>query len=111
MNAHWHTIADRLIRKALRSHCRYLIAAVGIDHRGRFIGIAHNAQRHETGMKRGSGWHAEERLMHESGRGLVRVLVVRVNRQGKVLPIDPCEKCRRMAEKRGVKIESVRAHT
>lgn len=99
MKAHRNHIIDRLILAAMRSPCRYRIAAVGYDCRHRIIGIAVNTPRLAT-----RGWHAEETLLHKSPRSLVRIEIIRVGATGLLLPIDACRHCRKLAEKKGVEI-------
>lgn len=114
MKSNIRTILSRAIRKAGRSPARFKIVAVGIDHRNRVIGIAFNRQRfnidnvHRSHW-RGSGYHAEEWLMHNAPRSLRRILIARVNAKGtRTLPIHPCEKCLRLARKFNVTIDSLK---
>lgn len=101
MRCHSSTLISRLIRAALRvHHCRYRVACAGIDHRGRIISIATNTPKHPN-----RGDHAEERLMRTSPRSLSRIVLIRVNSRGDLLPIDPCHVCQSIAAKLGVKIE------
>lgn len=101
MRSHISTLHSRMIRAALRvHHCRYRIAAAGIDNRNRIIGIATNRPRLQS-----RSYHAEEVLLSRSPRSLVRILLARVNNRGELMPIDPCEVCSRLAKKRGVRIE------
>lgn len=112
MKSNLRTVIRRAIRKASSSPSRYKIAAIGIDHRSRVIGITFNRPRHMPHVDqhrsnwRGSGYHAEELLLHRLPRSLRRIYIARVNSSGtRVLPIHPCSKCLRLAEKFGVKIE------
>lgn len=95
-------LLSRLTLKAATSDCKYRIAAAGIDHRGNIIAMATNRRR---GFAAGAGIHAEQAVMYGSPRCLSRIVVVRVNRNGKLLPIHACEKCQRMARRFGVTIE------
>lgn len=104
MKSHLSTIVPRLIRTALKVHlCRYRIAAAGIDYRGRLISISTNAPRLTS-----RGWHAEERLIHTSPKSLARIILVRVNRLGELLPIDPCAHCAKLARRRGITIDPMK---
>lgn len=103
MKLHRKHLLPRLLRKAADVPCRYAVVAVGIDYRGRVISISSNRQRF---MRRGGGIHAEQAIIHSSPRSLRRIVIARV-RRGKLLPIEPCEKCKRMAGKFGVSIEAV----
>lgn len=101
MRCHSSVLISRLIRAALRvEYCRYRIACAGLDYRGRIISIATNTPRLPF-----RGAHAEERLMRTSPRSLSRILLIRVNSKGELLPIDPCRVCQSIADKLGVKIE------
>lgn len=101
MHCHSSILISRLIRAALRvHHCRYRVACAGIDHRGRIISIATNAPKLPN-----RGDHAEERLMRTSPRSLSKIVLIRVNSRGDLLPIDPCHVCQSIADKLGVKIE------
>jgi hypothetical protein len=101
MRCHSSTLISRLIRAALRvHHCRYRVACAGLDYRGRIISIATNTPKYPT-----RGDHAEERLMRTSPRSLSRIVIIRVNAKGDLLPIDPCKVCQSIAHKLGIKIE------
>lgn len=105
MRSHLSTLVPRMIRAALRvsPHQRYMICAVGIDHRSRIISIATNLPYLPL-----QGRHAEERVLHSTPKHILsRILLLRVNKRGESLPIDPCARCERLARKRGVKIEQL----
>lgn len=96
-------ILKRAISKAVTSECRYKIAAVGIDHRGRVIKVVTNKRRFD---KHGGSHHAEEVLLHRCPKSLERIIIVRVNNRGdKLMPIHPCQKCLKLASKFDVVIE------
>lgn len=98
-------ILDRLVKKAATSQCRYRIAAIGLDYRGKVIASATNRPRFP---RAGAGTHAEMSVMLKAPRSLRTIIIVRVNRRGDLMPIDPCEKCAAKAEELGVTIKSVR---
>jgi len=102
MRSHLSILIPRMIRAALKSPCRFRVVAVGLDHRNRLIDICTNTPRLPS-----RGFHAEERLIHRNPRSLVSILILRVGVAGDLLPIDPCEKCSRMAGKRGIKIQKI----
>lgn len=102
MRSHSSVLISRMIRAGLRVNLRYRVIACGIDNRGRIISISTNAPRLPL-----QGYHAEERVMFSSPKSLSRILILRVGAMGQRLPIDPCERCKRLAEKRGVKIEKL----
>jgi hypothetical protein len=49
-------------------------------------------------------YHAEERLIHSSPPTLKTILIARIGKGGRFRPIDPCDDCLRLAEKRGITI-------
>jgi hypothetical protein len=101
MKTHITLLSRRMLRAGLRNHTtRYRVVAAGLDYRNRIISISTNSPRLES-----RGWHAEERLLHSSPRSLVRIIIARYNRKGDMLPIDPCDKCKRLASKYGVQID------
>ena len=103
MRCHHSQLIDRLVRAALRvNNCRYKVACAGIDRNGNIISIKTN-----TPKLKNRGDHAEQRLMRQAPRSLSRILVIRVNRRGDILPIDPCGVCSSIADKLGVTIERV----
>ena len=53
---------------------------------------------------KGGGYHAEERLMSRYKSRLKNIVICRTNNSGDLLPIEPCKKCKSMADKLGVKI-------
>lgn len=104
MNAHSSTLISRMIRAGLWLHgVRYRVIAAGIDNRDRIISL-HTNQPYLPSQ----GRHAEERVIFSSPRSLARIILLRVAKNGELLPIDPCERCKRLADKRKVVIESIR---
>jgi len=98
---------ERLRRKACQSYCRIRVAAMGMNRNGDIVSIAYNISEF---IKKGGGIHAEERIMHEArDKGIVQIIVCRINRTGKFLPIDPCERCQKHAERLGIRITTVPA--
>lgn len=103
MKAHSSSLLPRMIRAASRVQgCQHRVVAAGIDFRGRIIGLATNRPRLQN-----RGWHAEEWLLYRSPRSLSRILLVRVNKVGELLPIEPCAHCAKLANRRGVVIEAL----
>lgn len=99
MKSHSSLLLNRIIRAGLRVSLRYRVVAVGIDHRLRIINIKTNQPRL---IRR--GLHAEERVLHTSPRSLRQIVIARVGADGRLLPIDACDVCKRLARKRGIKI-------
>ena len=107
MKCHPSQLAARISRAALHIHpiCKFKVIAIGIDHRGRIIGITTN-RPHMHHLPNTRNRHAEERLLHSSPRSLRTIYIARANRHGKLgLPIDPCPRCARLARKYGVNIK------
>lgn len=109
MKTHPHYLPIRMLKAGMRVHLStyshkpsFAVVAVGVDYRNRIISLATNTPRFHN-----RGRHAEERVIHNSPRSLVRILIARYGRRGDLLPIDPCEKCVRLADKFGVKIERI----
>lgn len=104
VRAHWTTLIPRMIRAGLKADpvLRYRVIAAGIDYRNRIISIATNRPRLKN-----RGQHAEERVIFTSPASLSRIVICRIGARGDLLPIEPCRICRKLAEKRGIKIESI----
>lgn len=94
----------RLLNKANQSQCTYRIAAIAFSKKGNILGITFNLWR--FGGK-GRGLHAERRLMQRYGSAISKIVICRTNGNGKMLPIDPCPTCQAIADKLGIKIESI----
>jgi len=97
----------RLIKKARSSTCHHKVAAMALDEKDNVIAVACNKRRF---MHKGGGLHAEMVLMRRYGRVIYKILVVRVNNSGRLLPIDPCVACVEAAGKLGIKILRWRNH-
>lgn len=107
MRSHSSVILPRIIRAGLRvTQCRYRVVAVGLDRHHNMIRLCTNSPRLPL-----RGYHAEERVMHSTPRLLSCILIARVGADGRLLPIDPCPNCQRMADRRGVKIIPLRLDT
>jgi cytidine deaminase len=91
-------------REALKSNCRYKISALGFNNKGELIYSSFNKLRF---MRFGGGSHAEMNVMLKAGSGLKTIMICRVNRCGKMLPIDPCAICRLKANKLSIKIITI----
>jgi len=105
MKCHATAILDRLRKKARTSVCRFAIAAIGLDYRGRVIGSRTNRPRF---VRKGGGVHAEMSLMLSAPKSLRTIVIVRVNRKGELMPIDPCPACARKAAELGIQIRTLR---
>lgn len=98
----------KLVKKALQLARKKIntfhIAAAAYTRKGNLIDITTNLP---------CGWpgnrfvHAEGRLMLKYGRRISRIVLVRVGHGGQKRPIGPCEECRKLAERLGIKIEEM----
>lgn len=102
MKCHRSTLITRMIKLGVKVNLRYRVVAAGVDSKGNIISIKTNQPRLKS-----QGFHAEERLMFSSPRSLVKIMILRIGANGELRPIDPCERCLRLATKRGVTIESI----
>jgi cytidine deaminase len=98
-------IINRAIKKANQSVCKFKVSAIGFNNKGEMIGSITNAPRFS---RYGGGLHAEALLIKRYGKKLKTILICRVNSNGKLLPIDPCLNCQKLAIKFGIKIMSVK---
>jgi len=110
MRCHSSILISRMIRAGLRVHrfCSQRVVAAGLDARGTIISIATNGPANVSRGKRGS--HAEEKVIFNSPRSLSRIVIIRVNKRGALMPIDPCDVCAELARKRNIKIEGIRVN-
>lgn len=96
-------ITERLIQKALQSPAKHRVSAVGLSKRGVVIAAAFNKPRFR---KKGGGIHAEMAIMLMAPKCLDTIIIARVNKHGKILPMHPCAACATKAKELGVKIVS-----
>ena len=105
-------VEELLKEKAAHSPCTYKISAVAFDSKGDILGHCTNKHSIFDVLQYGSGragtaQHAE-RIMLKRYRDLVKTIVIcRIGRSGKMLPIDPCPTCQKVAAKYGAKIISL----
>jgi len=97
-------VKERLIKTALRSTCKYRVAAIGLNARGTPISSAYNTSRIQ---RKGGGFHAEALVMRKSPPSLKTILICRLGMAGEIRPIHPCPACKRLADKLGIKIRTV----
>jgi cytidine deaminase len=97
-------ILTRAQRKATTSRCNYKVVAIGINNKGEVIGIKTNKPAQGMSDMFRNTIHAEEVLILSSPPNLKVIYIARVGRGGDFLPIDPCNNCRELADKRGIKI-------
>jgi len=92
------------IKKASQSPCNHQISAMGFDKYGKIIGTTFNRKRFS---RWNGGEHAEARLIRRYRSNLKTIVICRINKSGNLLPIDPCEACKSLAMKFGIKIKTL----
>lgn len=96
---------ERMRKKAGKTICRSKVSALGFNHSGKLVIQTNNSPRF---CRYGGGIHAEEKIFLKAKRKRIKtILICRVSKTGNLLPIDPCPKCTKLAEKLGIKIISV----
>ena len=90
--------------KAIQSICRYHVSALGFNNKGELVASTVNTPRFEH---REGSLHAEMKLMKEH-ISLKTILICRVNKQGELLPIDPCIACATKAKELNIKIKTIK---
>ena len=98
-------LKERMIRKAKQSICKFRLCAFGFNRDGICVATATNSPRFSH---KGGGLHAEEKIFFSAkSKGIVKILICRIGSGGTIRPIDPCERCSKIAEKLGIKIETI----
>lgn len=97
-------ILPRAMKKASKGYGNYFVGAIAFSKKGNILGAAHNVHNAYYSERRGSSRHAEQQLIEKFGRAVSVIYLVRVGRDFSRLPIHPCKKCLKKAEKFGIKI-------
>jgi cytidine deaminase len=104
-------IIPRLSSKADSSPSKFKIAAVAFTKQGNLLGFESNGFRDDITANKvsryGAGKHAERALMVKFGKKIDTIYLFRVGSSGNALPIEPCESCKKTADKLGIKIISL----
>lgn len=98
------TIREKLHRTALKSPCTYKVSAIALTKKGNILGYSYCNHRFN---RYGGGIHAEQALIKRYGSRIDTILIMTVNKNGGILPIEPCEVCSKLADKLGIKIKSI----
>ena len=97
-----------LHRKAVkRKQSRWkvqVVAAIAYTRKGNVLGTALSAPSNIPGIRQK---HAEGILMGRFGRASHKIIIIRIDRAGNLLPIEPCSACKKLAERLGIIIEEV----
>jgi len=81
------------------------VVALGFNSKNVCLITSTNKPRYS---KKGGGLHAEEVIFREAKRlGIVRILICRVNESEEFLPIDPCPRCSKIANKMNIVIDTI----
>ena len=85
------------------------MAGVAFNKKGEILGIVSNGLRADN-VKPGKycGDHVEKKLIARYGTLVSRIVLMRIGRGGAILPIEPCEKCRKLLEKYGISVSTVK---
>lgn len=97
-------IREAAIKKATQSISKFRISAIALDKKGKIIATACNKPRFG---KKGGGLHAEVEVLRRGGIRVKTIVICRIGHGEDVLPIEPCENCRNLFNKLGIKIISI----
>jgi len=97
-------IKFKLIETAAKSKCNHHVAAVAISKKGNVLGYAYNKHRF---ISKHGGKHAEQILFDKHGIKINKMFIIRVNKNKKQLPIEPCYICQKIAKKLNIRIKEV----
>jgi hypothetical protein len=96
---------QQLISKAKQSiDSVYHVAAIGFNSKGEKIKASFNKPRY---FRKNGGVHPEMYLLTKYP-WLKSIIIVRINSNGKMLPIEPCSECKKRADKLGVTITTIK---
>jgi cytidine deaminase len=98
-------IKNKAIEKAKQSISAYKVSAIGLSKNGNVIATAIN--RHRFG-RHGGGVHAEMELLRKGAGKISTMIICRVGQGGEVRSIDPCSKCRKVLDRKGIKVITVK---
>jgi hypothetical protein len=103
------TLIKHLVSKASQSLSCYRLSGVAISKKGEILGFARNGFRRDNiPSGKYSGKHVEQALIERYGTNIKSIIIMRIGNGGDILPIHPCPKCAKLAEKYGIKIYPVR---
>lgn len=97
-------IKNHLVKKACKSACIFKISAIAFDKKGDILGSSVNSKFR---LSKGCGIHAEMALMTQYSGRIKTIIICRVGNSGNILPIDPCDNCKKTADRLGIKIISI----
>jgi cytidine deaminase len=91
-------------KKASQSLSKYRISAIALDDRGNVLGSAMNRPRFDH---HGGGVHAEIAVLSKFGPKVKTIILCRIGNDGDILPIHPCKRCKKVLDKKGIKVYSI----
>ena len=86
---------------------KYRVIAIAFTKKGNYLGISMNGYRLGLSNSKGSGDHAEMKLIKQFGKKIDKIFIMRFGKSMSVLPIHPCDNCSNVAKKLGIKIISI----
>lgn len=102
-------IIEKLKNKAEQTQTCYRVSAIAFNKKGEILGSATNSFKMDgRPAGKGSGIHAERRLMVRYGNRIKSIIIMRIGWAGDILPIKACDVCQKVADKLGIKIISVK---
>ncbi len=103
------SLVNLLKKQAEKSPSTYRIGGIAFSNKGNILGTAYNAFRAERlNPGRGIGRHCEATLIRKYGHSISTILIMRIGNGGDILPIEPCAVCKKLADKFGIKIVSIK---
>lgn len=97
-------IREKALKASLKGSTRYFIVAAGYSRKNDLLDVKNNIPSLIPGIRTR---HAEGILMKLYGRKLKRIEIYRVGHSGEKLPIEPCIACKKLADRLGIRIESL----
>ena len=98
-------IIDIATKKASQSPCKAKVSAIGLNKHGKVISTACN---HPRFSKYGGGVHAEIKALARGGDKIRSIIIYRVGKLGDILPIECCPACRKVLDKKGINVYSIK---
>ena len=97
-------IVQKARKKAEQSQSKYRISAVALDKQGKVLATAVNRPRFN---RKGGGEHAEMVVLQKAGPKTHSIMICRIGNSGDLLEIEPCDTCKRILDKKGIRVYSV----
>lgn len=97
-------VTEKARKASAKGITRYFIVAAGYSRKNDLLDVKNNIPSLIPGIRTK---HAEGILMKRYGRKLKKIVIYRVGHSGEKLPIEPCVACKKLADRLGIKIESL----